>query len=256
MSEYGPVPGEDDLHAYVDGRLDPARRAQVVARLRVDADAAARVEAYRRQNQALHGLFDPVLDDPLPGPVRASLSGARRRTWSAARAAAVAWFVLAPLVGWFGREWFVDEPAAQVTVLPRDAVLAHAVYTPEVLHPVEVDAEREEHLVQWLSKRLQTPLRVPDFGAFGYGLMGGRLLPGADGPAAQFMYQDAQGTRLTLYVSVRQADTGQTAFRFTEQDGVTVLYWIDGRLGYALSGPLTRSYLLTIAEAAYHQLGL
>ena len=39
--------------------------------------------------------------------------------------------------------------------LPQRAALAQAVYEPEVLHPVEVGAEQEAHLVKWLSKRLE-----------------------------------------------------------------------------------------------------
>ena len=43
----------------------------------------------------------------------------------------------------------------------RRAANAHAVYVPEVRHPVEVGADQEAHLVQWLSKRLAVPVRAP-----------------------------------------------------------------------------------------------
>lgn len=65
---------------------------------------------------------------------------------------------------------------------------------------MEVAADQEAHLVAWLSKRLGTPLKVPRLDTLGFGLVGGRLLPGDQGPVAQFMYQDGQGQRLTLYV--------------------------------------------------------
>ena len=48
--------------------------------------------------------------------------------------------------------------------------------------------------MQWLSKRLGRPLVVPDLAAVGFRLMGGRLLPAEDGPAAQFMYETGKGT--------------------------------------------------------------
>jgi hypothetical protein len=60
------------------------------------------------------------------------------------------------------------------------------------------------------------------------------LLPGERGPAAQFMYQDAKGQRLTLYVRVSNDVHAPTAFRFAQENGVGVFYWLDGRLGYAL----------------------
>ena len=70
----------------------------------------------------------------------------------------------------------------------------------EVRHPVEVDAGQEAHLVQWLSKGLGRQLTVPDLGATGFRLIGGRLLSAEDRPAAQFMYETDGGERLSLYL--------------------------------------------------------
>jgi len=132
--------------------------------------------------------------------------------------------------------------------------VAHAVYSPEVRHPVEVGADQEAHLVRWLSKRLGTSLKIPHLAAQGYALVGGRLLPGERGPAAQFMYQDIKGQRLTLYVRMSREARAPTAFRFTQENGVGVFYWLDGRLGYALSGETDRGELLRVADAVYRQL--
>jgi anti-sigma factor RsiW len=119
---------------------------------------------------------------------------------------------------------------------------------------VEVDASQQEHLVNWLSKRLGTKLRVPVLAPEGYDLLGGRLLPGPDGPVAQFMYQEGSGKRLTLYVSARAKSEDQTAFRFAQEDGVAVFYWIDGNWGYALSGEIERDALARVARIVYHDL--
>jgi anti-sigma factor RsiW len=128
------------------------------------------------------------------------------------------------------------------------------VYTPEVRHPVEVGADQEEHLVKWLSKRLGTDLRVPKLGSQGFDLVGGRLLSGPQGPVAHFMYQDAKGQRLTLYVSAQKGEGRDTAFRFSQEDRVAVFYWVDRNYGYALSGELRRDVLLTVADAVYKQI--
>ena len=90
--------------------------------------------------------------------------------------------------------------------------------------------------------------------AEGYELVGGRLLPGESGAVAQFMYQDAKGKRLTLYVSRLAAENRDTAFRFSQEDKVAVFYWIDGALGYALSGELPKADLLNIATTVYKQI--
>jgi len=217
---------------------------------------AAKAEAWRAQNEALHSLFDSTLTEPLPARMRRVIQQNRRpATWR--RAAAMAWLVLGPAAGWFAHTMLAPAPTATALAqLPQLAAVAHAVYAPEVIHPVEVSADQEKHLVQWLSKRLDTPLHTPDLSDFGYALTGGRLLPGNAGPAAQFMYQNAQGARLTLYVSIRENTDGHTAFRYAREDGVSVLYWIDGRLGYALSGEVEQKPLLSMGEAVYRQLGL
>jgi anti-sigma factor RsiW len=48
--------------------------------------------------------------------------------------------------------------------------------------------------------------------------MGGRLLPAEDGPAAQFMYENGTGERLTLYF--RNGIGDETAFRYHEEVGI------------------------------------
>jgi anti-sigma factor RsiW len=138
--------------------------------------------------------------------------------------------------------------------LVRQAAIAHVVYTPEVRHPVEVGADQEAHLAAWLSKRLGASVKVPHLGETGYELVGGRLLPGATGPAAQFMYQDGRGQRLTLYVRTDAGGSRETAFRYARENNVGVFYWVDGPFGYALSGDLDKPELLRVAQLAYRQL--
>jgi anti-sigma factor RsiW len=133
--------------------------------------------------------------------------------------------------------------------------VAHATYSPEVRHPVEVGADQEAHLVTWLSKRLGTQLRAPKLEAVGYTLVGGRLLPGEHGPVAHFMYQCNRGTRVTLYVRSDMASNRSTAFRYSREGAVDVFYWVDSKLGYAVSsGDISKELLLTVANAAYQQL--
>ena len=168
-------------------------------------------------------------------------------------AAVVAWMALGGVAGWHLNAYHAASEY-ESTTWARRAAIAHVVYSPEVRHPVEVGASEEAHLVRWLSKRLGASVKAPHLGDLGYSLVGGRLLPGDRGPVAQFMYQDAKGQRLTLYVR-RDADKqGETAFRFSRERGVGVFYWIDGGLGYALSGEIDKPELLRVATAVYRQL--
>lgn len=244
---------ESDLQAYTDGQLDPLRLSEVEAWLAAHPDDAERVACYRRQNAALHTAFDPVLNEAVPK----RLARPERQPWSVPLqlryAAVAAWLAIGGAFGWFlhGAQEGLSAPSM---ALARQAALAHAVYAPEVRHPVEVGADQEAHLTAWLSKRLESPLKVPHLGATGYELVGGRLLPGSNGPAAQFMYQNARGQRLTLYIGTEKGGTQETAFRYAREQNVGVFYWIDGPLGYALTGDLEKTELLRVAQLVYQQL--
>jgi len=247
-----PAVTEADFHAYVDGALPEARRAEVEGYLAARPQEAECVQAYRQQNEELHRLFDPVLDEAVPERLQTALTA--RRGFPPLRYATVAvWMMLGGVIGWQLGGMQQTKPANSAAFAKR-AAIAHAVYSPEVRHPVEVGADQETHLVNWLSKRLGAQLKVPHLGDLGYTLVGGRLLPGDNGPVAQFMYQDAKGQRLTLYVRTNAEERRETAFRFAKENNVAVFYWLDGRLGYALSAEIAKDELLRVATAVYRQL--
>lgn len=256
--------GDDELHAWVDGRLDAAAHARLQARLAQDAERTDEARAWSAQRDALRALHADIGDEPVPPGLLAAARAAdavRARARRGQRLVGLAASVLVAFAaGWLGHgAWRQEAPA---TVLARqfasDAALAHVVYVPEVRHPVEVAAAQQDHLVQWLSRRLGRPLRVPQLQAQGFELVGGRLLPGEGGARAQFMFQNASGTRLTLYIGAldaRAPGAGDTAFRFAADEGVPRFYWVDQGMGYALSGALSRAALLEISDAVYRQLG-
>lgn len=246
-------PSEDDLHAYVDGRLDAETLSDVQQWLEHHPEDAHRVHAWVSQHRLLRTAFDPVLAEPVPDRLRRAAQRPRGTAHVPRLAATLAWIGLGTVLGYAVSSHTGAPPSIDVS-LPHTAAIAHVVYTPEVRHPVEVGADQEAHLVQWLSKRLGAALKVPALGPQGYRLVGGRLLPGAQGAVAQFMYEDDGGKRLTLYVRSDAHENHETAFRFSQEGNISVFYWLDGQLGYALSGELPRERLLEIAETAYRQL--
>lgn len=224
------------------------------------------------QREALRALHREVLDEPVPPALLAAASRGTRNRSGAARwarwggmAAAVA---LAFATGWVANSQWSQPPRDGATlaragngrVFAHDAAVAHAVFSPEKRHPVEVAASEQQHLVQWLSKRLDRPLKVPDLSTRGYALVGGRLLPGEDGARAQFMFEDPAGERITLYIGAVEgqaataASARETAFRFAGNGPVPSFYWVDRGFGYAITGKLPREALLGIATLVYQQL--
>ena len=248
---------ELDLQAYADGKLPQERRAAVAAWLAAHPEDAERIDSYRRLAEELRSTYDPVLKEPVPERLQRARRSLRARRLVMVAAWVTLGIALGAIAGWQLRAL---QPSAAVatdgaSVMARRAAVAHATYSPEVRHPVEVGADQEAHLVAWLSKRLGTQLRAPKLEGVGYSLVGGRLLPGENGPVAHFMYQCNRGTRVTLYVRSDMASNRSTAFRYAREGNVRVFYWVDGKSGYALSSAdISKDDLLNVANAAYQQL--
>ena len=204
--------------------------------------------------QALHELYDPVLEEPVPERMRP-----RPPRWRTA-ALAAGWVAVGlaagVIAGWQLHAWRTSvPPQAEIPGFVKRAAVAHAVYSPEVRHPVEVAADQEQHLVTWLSKRLGVKVYAPKLEEAGMALVGGRLLPGENGPVAQFMYQSQNGRRLTLYVRAESKQQRETAFRYARDNSVGVFYWVDRDCSYALaSADLGKDEMLRIANLVYKQL--
>jgi anti-sigma factor RsiW len=246
--------GEDELQAFVDERLDGPRRDAVEAHLARHPELRERIAAERRQRASLRAQLQGKAAEPIPARLRIATLQAARRVRLARRmsliAAAVAIFVVGGSAGWFAnglRPALVAQ--APTTAVAQGAAAAYRTFVVEVAHPVEVGVAQETHLLQWLSKRLGHKLVAPDLAPFGYRLMGGRLLPGGSGAAAQLMYEDTAGKRLTLYV--RAADGTETAFRFQQDGDAATFAWIDQGFGFAVTAMASREELLPIAEAVY-----
>jgi anti-sigma factor RsiW len=248
---------EADLQAYADGKLAEERRTAVAAWLAAHPEDAERIENYRRLAEELRSTYQGVLDEPVPERLERALRPSRARRFAVMGICVALGAALGAIAGW---QLHAMRPLAAsstdgAAALARRAAVAHATYSPEVRHPVEVGADQEAHLVAWLSKRLGTQLRAPKLESVGYSLVGGRLLPGENGPVAHFMYQCNRGTRVTLYVRSDMGSNRSTAFRYAREGNVGVFYWVDSKLGYALSSAdISKEDLLNVANAAYQQL--
>ncbi|HWU63885.1 MAG TPA: anti-sigma factor [Ensifer sp.] len=243
---------ENELHAYADGQMAADEQTRVAAWLAANPEDAARVAAWRDQNDAIRAMFAPYATARagdaalLAGPSRKPLI--ERLPMRAA--AAVLLFGLGTATG-LGLPSFLGASATATPIYEQSSD-AYAIYAREVRHPVEVWAGEKDHLVAWLSKRLGEKIVAPDLASAGYTLVGGRLVP-VDGIAgALLMYEDKSGKRLTLLLGRTQKKT-DTAFQFASSGGVETLYWMDNGLAYAVSGEVSREMLRTIADQCYRQ---
>jgi anti-sigma factor RsiW len=251
-----------DLHAYADRQLAPKDAAAVETALARDPALVARVAEIRIQSAALRDALDPLLGERIPERLldaarppagRSARGGNALRRWRPALFAAAATLVLGVALGWYGRDALIEQ-AGTPTTFARQAAFAHALYAADVRRPVEVWAAEEKGLVNWLTKRLGFAVRAPDLNSVGFALVGGRLVAGNVRPTGLFMYENADKQRLTLQVRKQPPGTPETAFHYTVENGVGVFYWVDEECGYALSGNLDRTQLLSVARTVYGQL--
>lgn len=268
----------DELHAYADGRLPTARRAAVEAYLAAHPAAAAEVAAWRKVDMQLHRALDPLLNEPvppryIPAAILAAAQRPRATGFGVMRNGAVLVLGVACLAigtgaGWFGRG--AMERTVPMQRFANDALVSHVVFSPESKHMVEVPANEEAHLVTWLSRRLDAQLHIPDLTPLGYRLIGGRQTVSADMPTAMLMYEGPGGTRLSVQLR-RMPNNRDTGFRLetlapdnrvlqaihpaANRPPPMAFYWADHGLGFAVSGPLSRTQLLEVAQVVYRQYG-
>lgn len=251
---------DGELHAYLDGELTAARRAEVEAFLADSPEDAARVKEYRDLTLALHALGDetelnrnPEID-ALTDSLEKTI-GRRRLTQRLVRVAAVSAFIIAGFGAFTSYTDRLDAPEDRFVAFTQQATDAHLLFAGRLADAKEVSLDDKSRVVSWLSQRLTgIPLQAPDLEPFGYQLTVERILPSRNGPAAQLMYEHQKEQRpVTLFIG-KNRDSGQTAFTFVQNSDVAVFYWQDGPFAYSLAGGLERQQLLELAEAISAQL--
>ena len=161
---------EDDLQAWVDGRLTPEDAEAVETYFAAHPEVRERWSQYAEQREELRAAFAGPAEQPIPARLRiARLMAERRRRHHrqfARIAAAVALLIVGGIGGWGAHDLLPALTSSASAVLASsvfdDAIAAHRTFSVETRHPVEVGANEEAHLVQWLSKRLGHQLIVPD----------------------------------------------------------------------------------------------
>jgi anti-sigma factor RsiW len=226
---------EEELHAYLDGQLEPRRQVEVRAFLEASPVAAARLASWRRDAEGLRAALagietwppNPSLD---PAVIRRRM---RNRTLQAVARATVltAALGLAGLLGWSLRGSYVG-PAARPM---QDALDAYRAFAARRLHAVEqASAER---LPSWLAATLGAghPPVLPDLRSQGFRPLGGRLLATSEGVGAMILYEADGGVRISFYLRpARHFIPGTHGWR--EDGGLRARYWYEGGYGYAVVG--------------------
>lgn len=242
---------EADLQAHVDGQLPPERAADVEAWLAERPDETARLLSYRSQRDALRAALDPVIEEPLPPELDLRLRERTAARWSEVRRAALAaggagLLLLGAAGGWALRGWSAP-PTTGTAALAREAAASYAVYANDTARPVELAADQRRTLDDWFSARLSRPIAAPNLESAGLRLIGGRLVATDHGPAGLYLYRDAAGRRVALYVRTMEVD-GTDRMTRREQGDVRGWTWADNGLGFGVFGAAPEDFLHSAAD--------
>jgi anti-sigma factor RsiW len=229
---------EDELHAYVDDRLDATRRVEVESHLQANPVLQRRVEGWRRQAEALRDALAFKLHEPVPSSLHLGRLLEQRTVrqqrglfgnpWRVA-AAMVLTLGLGAAAGWTARG---TQRMGEVTRLGMEAAAAHSVFGADPTRPIEIGPQNRPELVAWIDRKLHRTINVPDLSAQGYRLIGGRVLSTMVGAAAMLVYDDDHGGRITVFVQPMRSDTA--TMQPVSSGAANGYAWIDAHMGYGV----------------------
>ncbi|MDG2268912.1 MAG: hypothetical protein P8M28_00670 [Alphaproteobacteria bacterium] len=215
---------------------------------------------YRSQNAGLHALYDDILHEELPPKIAAALETRRSGVppW-AAMAAAIALFVVGAAGGWMVRgETETTQQLASAPPIDTQELMVRASMAHVVSHEDELRSASNGGTAavgDYLADRMGKPVKVPSLDSFGHRLVGSRVLPDTNGPAAQFVFSDESGRKVSLYVRGEEADGVNITYALA--DDLSMFYWNDSDRSYAMVTRVDdeqgREALLTAAKAVYGQ---
>ena len=248
---------DTDMHLALDGEMPDDVCAEFELWLAENPKQKALFERYAADRDMLKTALDPVAGEPVPaflaqmGTSANDNGGSRTRLIYAA--AAVLLFVAGGSAGYLAGNQPVENRIEAGNLLADNAINAHVIYAAEKRHTVEVGANEKDHLNAWLSKRVGLSIVAPKLESYGFSLVGGRLLPSGDRAAAQFMYENAAGDRISLYITTVEGSQ-ETGFQLIEEHNTRAYYWLTHGYACAVAGNLPQSDLMKISHDAYRQL--
>ncbi len=239
---------EEELHAFVDGKLDAARYAEIAAMMQHDPLLAARLDDWRHEVALLREAFAFKAREPVPARLNLSRRIEQRVSRSHVRWQVAAGFLLAlslgGATGWMARD---RHRPSDMEWLTMQATAAHRVFVSDIERPVELGPTNRTELVGWMSERLERRVEVPDLSRLGYRFIGGRVLAAVGGPAAMLMYDDINGNRITVYMQP-MTTAEQLPMRPVARGAVAGYAWISRQTGFSVMSNGAGSGLHTLAS--------
>lgn len=269
-----------DLHAYVDGCLEPDARLAFEKQMAQDPALARRATAWRAQSSAIRAAFDSEGAKAFPISIvrhqNESLAKGRRPATGGGKppgehpmrqplsaiadasrfsAKVIAPDAFRPLLLWrpglaalslcLACVWAPAATIVPAKGLGEASVAAFQAFARPRVEPVEFATSDETEAQRWLTTRLTHPVDLPPAPS-GAKLVGARIAPYPGAPAAFLVYKSQQGA---LGLLIRALDApAERAPQLLAVDGRTAAVWTWRGQGLALVGDPDGASLLKIAN--------
>jgi anti-sigma factor RsiW len=247
----------EELHAFIDGELDPIRAAEIATLVANDPALCARMDAFRSDKNQLHQIYTPLSDLPLPQKWLQIIEDrtVRRRPIYGGPYFSMGLVALAACVLLMLGFWLTYE---RTGVAKDDMIVAEALSArqnrmapSESFAATSVAPERRSAV---LTGSLAMTLKAPDLSKLGYELTSLRIYSGVPGGrAVELGYRNSQNRLFTLYL---RHPTGPPRVDLTESNGIRTCVWQDDVLGAVMLGEMSAGEMARIASLAYSGLTL
>jgi len=242
---------DDDLHAFVDGLLDPERQKEVQHYLAQRPEAAARVSAWQKDGEILRQALEWQLKEAVPATFNITRLIAARDSHHGAFWRMAASIVIALMVG-TGTGWMMRGPSIPtgISALSLEAAAAHRVFATGPEHSTAFDVVDPTQLASWTQRELGRAVTPPDLTGAGYNLVGARLLATEHGPACMFFYSSDRGPRITLFVRPMNGRDMNAPMRKIKMPAAIGYAWARQGLGVSLISTDPMPSLLSLSNRA------
>lgn len=254
-SHHLPIVSEDELHAFVDGQLDPRRREAIAQHLQILKVEAAKVETWQEQNRILRAAFASIEAEAIPlsqaqlqdGPKQNFLirqqvvpKGLRRACLLCASFACGAFIAFIGTYSFHRFTGMASEPVLNERIEDQ----AFALRTMTALQAFSQKRATNPDAARNVPK---TSLILPSLAEDNFALAGMRIFPSeAQAQMACLFYAKASSPPITLCVEAAgDDDLSLNSFGTFPK---TTIYWRQKHARYALNGPMPEADLRNLTK--------
>ena len=244
------------LHAFADGELEGEDKKAVEELLATNEEARKALSSINYQKAELRKVYNGTLEEAIPASLIAATHGrpSRRVLPYLAAACAAMLLVMGGSIGWYVAQNKVQTSGQVLTAsLAERALIAHANYSAEPLHSVEVAAADQDHLQTWLSKRVGSDFKIPDLQKDGYTFLGGRLLAESSAPAGQLMYETNDKKRVSILFTAN-ADGKSSDLQLEQKGKLITCFWSNAKLAMAVTGEMSPEQMKQLGPSVFAQI--